>query len=66
MPTTRSGSSHAALTRKKAAACEQRNAVVDLLNARQRSEQEQSREREPAIMAFGGNEQSRMIGFLGN
>ena len=27
---------------------------------------QQSREREPGIMAFGGNEQQRMIGFLGN
>ena len=27
---------------------------------------QQSREREPGIMAFGGNEQPRMIGFLGN
>ena len=33
--------------------------------ARQQFEQ-QSREREPGIMAFGGNEQTRMIGFLGN
>ena len=33
--------------------------------ARQQFEQ-QSREREPGIMAFGGNEQPRMIGFLGN
>ena len=27
---------------------------------------QQNREREPGIMAFGGNEQPRMIGFLGN
>ena len=33
--------------------------------ARQQLEQ-QTREREPGIMAFGGNEQPRMIGFLGN
>jgi outer membrane biosynthesis protein TonB len=33
--------------------------------ARQQFEQ-QSREREPGIMAFGGNEQPRLIGFLGN
>ena len=33
--------------------------------ARQQFEQ-QNREREPGIMAFGGNEQTRMIGFLGN
>ena len=33
--------------------------------ARQQFEQ-QSREREPGIMAFGGIEQPRMIGFLGN
>ena len=33
--------------------------------ARQQFEQ-QSREREPGIMAFGGTEQPRMMGFLGN
>ena len=33
--------------------------------ARQQLEQ-QSREREPGIMAFGGIEQPRMMGFLGN
>jgi hypothetical protein len=27
---------------------------------------QQSREREPGIMAFGGNEQPCLIGFLGN